>query len=163
MTTHKDTGTIERTEVLKKTYEEELIEWRFPDFATIVKTKDMITCYDSPTFIVSGTSWFLRLYPTQGSNLEFMRMYLMAEAKREYAVEYNFSLKKSDGSMMQIQSGIMEGNKPTSQHRNFISRSDILPISQDVVALICRLKYEVTHSTQPISSDKTKTLKLISK
>lgn len=167
MTTYKDTGIIERA-VPKKTYEEELFEWRIPDFSTVIETKDPGTCYDSPTFIVCDVSWFLRLCPSLGSNLDDLRVYIRTSEKREYSLKYNFSLKILDGSTEQLACGILEGNRTSSNTHYLIKRSEICRrksdlIPEDILTLVCRLKYEITHCTQPIASGKTKTPKFISK
>lgn len=158
MTTQRDVGIIEK-EVLR-------FEWKIPDFSTIVETEEIFSCFESPTFF--SFNGFLRLYPRSELDSQYMRLFLKIKEQLEYPLAYNFSLKKSDGSEQQLVSGILERNNTNGDVGNLIKRSKILLrkselAPQNAITIICILKREITHSTQPTASDLTLPMKLISK
>lgn len=167
MTTNKETGTIEKT-ILLKIHEEAHIEWTIPDFPKIAETEDAHIRYDSPSFFVIGVSWRLELFLKLALDFEFIRLFITTKVKREYSVEYNLSLKKSDGSAQQLVSGILKDYDIMHDVGNVIKRSELLKqksevLHQDALTIICTLKREVSYSTHPTGSDLIMPLKLNSK
>lgn len=160
------TGIIEKT--IQKIHEEARIEWKISDFITVVEVDDACDGYDSPAFFINDISWFLRLFPRSTLNPEFMRLFIVADEKKDYSVEYNVGLKKSDGSVQKLVSGIRKNSDLDSGVGNIIKRSELLQqkselIYQNAISIICTLKYEIAHSTQPGASDLTRPFTLISK
>lgn len=168
MASREKTGIIEKKD-LTTSYEETHVEWRIPDFFPISETADLYeTYYNSPTFTINDASCYLRLYPRSSRNCEFMRLFINCNVNREYPPEYNINLKRLDGCMEYLVSGILEEKEQDKMcdigdiiKRSKLQqrKSELAP--QNVLTIICRLKRETNHSTE--SSDKTMPPKLISK
>lgn len=166
MANYKDAGAIQK--VLKKMYEETQVEWRISDFSIKAENVDLAFHYESPKFFINDICCFLRLYPTSGTNNAFMRMYISTNVLQVHSSEYHISLKKLDGSVEQLLSGCLEKNKKDARvcdMGNIIKRSELLLrmselAPQNALTIICTLKREIKHSTEP--SDKIMPLKLIS-
>lgn len=159
------TGVIEKT-VLKKSYEETHIEWKIPNITRINEIEESYFFYESPSFFMNDASCYLELYPNSDET-DFMRMFIYVDVKQKVSPEYNVSLKKLDGTIEHLVSGILiKIDKACFVMGDIIKRSQLLKrkselAPDDVVTIICSFKRELTDCTE--SSNKTVPLKLISK
>lgn len=156
------------------------IEWSIPDFFLVAENRQ---CFylSSPKFPIASTLWHLKFYPYGGQL--FLKpedcfrnssSYLEHGAYREYALEYDFGLKKCDGTFERFASGIVK--KGEDQNYNnciFITKAELLEreselVNGNVLTIICTMKCvpEISESsTQPETGldNGTTARKLISK
>lgn len=144
-------------------------KWTILDFFTIVEDKKCTRC-DCPTFSFADTSWHLRLYPNWWNDHEFSQLVLYNDTERDYLVEYNFGLRKCDGTMEHLLSGILKGDQLSSDQFNFVKKSELLwrkseLVPGDVLTVVCTVKLmtETTRSSEQTAIDATRHLMLISK
>lgn len=150
-------------------YEDTHAEWGIPEFSSISEYNDD-AYYDSPTFSVGGVSFFFKMYPRNSNHPDSACFHLKSGFIRDFLVEYKFGLKKLDGSVKELQGGIMKGKETYSKPRVDLCISEVLhqkseQMPGDVLTVTCTLKPDIIHSTstETIDLDKPKALKLISK
>lgn len=174
MTDDKEIGDVRNISSIQQ------IEWSIPDFFLVAENRKYFYL-SSPKFSIASTLWRLRFYPCEGElflmSEDFLRnlsSYLAPDAHREYALEYDFGLKKCDGAVEHLCKGIVEKGKARSL-RNFvfIKKTKLLErkselVNHNVLTIVCTMKCvpEISQSsTQPETGldNRTKARNLISK
>lgn len=141
MDENKEIGKIERIQ----------FEWKIADFFKLTEDGKYLD-YASPTFSVADASLCLKLWPNWNVRIEFVRLYLRSHKKRKHTIEYYFGLKKIDGSMEHLLSGILEGHELCSDDNgNFIAKTELLKrkselVPGNVLTIICTLKLKTVNS-----------------
>lgn len=151
----KKIGSVEK-------YEEIRVEWKIPDFFSVVEDKSL--SYKSSTFFFADASWYLLIDFDEDN----MSLALHNDETREYAVEMIFGIRKRDNTVEVLGKGIMKGDE-TCDDDDFevlelselhFSKSELVP--SDVLTVTCTVKRKTTDSDRPNASDKPSFLKLIS-
>lgn len=162
MDIHTETGIIEST------HEDDSIKWKIPCFSKVAKTKNSGFCYDSPVFYINRIRSHFELFPVSALDLKCMRLFITTYMQREYSLEYDLSLEKSDGGTQHLASGILKGNNTRCDVGNLIKmyklllrKSELVP--KNVLTILCKFKPVIGCSTKRTASDSTVPLKIISK
>lgn len=145
-------------------YEETRVEWKIAHFFSVIEDKSL--CYESLAFPFAGDSWYLQM----NFDNEYIILNLCNDNPREYSVEFNFGIRKLDGTVEDwLGKGIMEGNQMYDEdHFEFLRLSELQQrksklVPSDVLTVTCTVKRETTESDQQNTSHKPSFIKLISK
>lgn len=162
MDIHREIGIIENT------HEDALIKWKIPDFSKVAKTKKSRICYDSPVCYINDIKCHFELFPVSALDSKYMRLFIKTYMQREYSLEYEISLEKSDGSAQQLANGILEGNNTRCDVGNLIKMYKLLLrkfelAPKNVLTILCKFKRVTGCSTKRTASDSTVPVKFISK
>lgn len=157
-------------EVEKLPYDIKHFEWKISDFFTFIEITDYRPL-KSPTFSIADTSWNLKLYLNWNySTYPFIQLFLWNEKRREYLVEYYLGLKKCDGRVEQLLSGIFKEVAKRNEKVDFIMRSELMQrkselVPGDVLTITCTVKLmtEPTYSSEQTALDISRHSMLLSK
>lgn len=145
---------------IKKRHDETEFEWEITNFFTIAENEENFTC----PFSFVDTSWHFRIYPRSARKPGFVNMLLVQVGDLECSVEYNFGLKKVDGSVSaeHLSKGILTVNSENFTENEMLHRyTDFLffKLSEvrkrksefsfsDTLTVTCTLKRLNTHTHQ---------------
>lgn len=152
---------IEKIGKIEKRQDETEFEWKITDFFTIAENKDVLVC---PSFSFVDTSWHFRMHPRSIAKYGSVNLFLVQVGNLECSVEYDFGLKKVDGSVSveHLSKGVLT-TKSNSWNDNGITyrytdslffilsevrqqKSEFAP--SDTLIVTCTLKRQSIHSQQ---------------
>lgn len=142
---------------------EKEIVWKIPNFFSVAENKTYIRC---PTFAFADISWFLGLISKSSLKPGFMCYYIHNSALHRGSLEYDFGIKKHDGSVEHLANGIINNAWQSASHFTELSKidqrkSELVP--SDVLTITCILRRITTQSNQPKMLESPKVEKLTSK
>ena len=154
-------GLVEET--AQKTYDVSQIEWRLDNFSSFIQTRDIMR-YESPEFFFNDHPWRLRLW-INWMGRENLGLYVKSAVDRKFSIEYNLGLKKLDGRVEKLTTGIINGDDMAGDAYTIKLYSTSCTyrmyeqIPRNTLTIVCTLKREITHS----ALEETTPLKLKSK
>ena len=141
-----------------KKHEQTEVEWKIRDFFSTAEDENF-GYHQTESFSFAGVLWHLKLWPEFQGMFDEMRLLLERENLVECPIAYYLSLKRVDGNLEQISSGVLENDRGKTFYYP-IKRSELIRRKEELVpsgvlTVMCSLKLGAnTHSTETFMSDK---------